>query len=76
MEYEDLPLICFHCGKDGHTNEFSKETDHARAIAMNMDIGIEKDFDDENGNLKPWPWMHAPRTGNHERIQVYLGLRS
>ena len=61
VEYEDLPLICFHCGKYGHTNEFCKETDHARA--MNMDIGIERDLEDGNGSLKPRPWMHAPKRG-------------
>ena len=42
VEYEDLPVICFKCGKYGHTNEFCKENesvDPRRDDRYHMAIG-------------------------------------
>ena len=39
MEYEDLPLICFHCGKYSHTSELCKEKEHAHSMSMEGTMG-------------------------------------
>ena len=50
VEYEDLSLIYFHCGKCGHTSEFCKEREHVQTMSVedanrdqgNMSMSLEK----------------------------------
>ena len=42
VEYEDLPMICFQCGRYDHISELCKEKKHNQAMCIegdHMDVG-------------------------------------
>ena len=88
MEYEDLPVICFHCGKYGHTIGACKESEQGGsknventdkrwdAMAVHLENRSEMeeiaDLGAGNGGVGLGSWIHAPKRGRRRTINAAL----
>ena len=82
VEYEDLPMICFQCGRYSHVSEFSKEEKQNQAICRArdyLDMGnwsISSNSDERmdmegrrnlgNGRLILGSWIDVPKRGRRK----------
>ena len=57
MEYENLPKICFECGKYGHTRDECTTNLGAETTATQPKAEEEPELQEED---RFDPWMHAP----------------
>ncbi|KAK2643717.1 hypothetical protein Ddye_018912 [Dipteronia dyeriana] len=70
VEYESMGLICFNCGRVGHSKEFCKKG----IVEQNEDINqSEKDSRGSGNESEPYgPWMQVDVAGSSNFEDVAL----